>query len=88
DTGGTWRHGDLLSRIAQPGGPVLQLLLHPLWWDHQHVSAPERLQAFFEAATYNASAREAALFDINLAKAVPAIRRQGLHALMREETLV
>lgn len=83
DAGGTWRHGDLLSRLAQPGGPVLQLLLHPLWWDHKHLPAPERLQAFFESATHDASTREAALFDINLAKAVPAIRRQGLYALVK-----
>ncbi len=88
DIGGTWRHGDLLSRIAQPGGPVLQLLIHPLWWGQKHLPTPERLQEFFESATRDASAREAALFDINLAKAVPAARRLGIHALIGERSRV
>lgn len=88
DVGGTWHHSDLLTGMAQHGGPVLQLLLYPLWWGHQHLPTSVRLQEFFETATHNASAREAALFDINLTKAVPAIRRQGLYDLVREEVLV
>lgn len=84
DAGGTWRHGNLLSRIAHANDPVLQLLLHPLWWGHTHLPASERLQEFFEQATHDASAREAALFDIHLAKAIPTARRQGLCTLIRE----
>ncbi len=82
DAGGSWRNGDPLTQLKQPTGRVLQLLLHPLWWGHKHLPAPERLQEFFASATRDASAREAAIFDINLSKAVPAARRQGIHALL------
>jgi hypothetical protein len=82
DTHGSWHHGDPLTRITQPAGPVLQLQLHPIWWGHEHMPAPERLQEFFASTTHDASAREASIFDINLAKALPMVRRQGIHALV------
>lgn len=82
DAGGSWRDGDPLAKMQQPAGRILQLVLHPLWWGHKHLPAPERLQELFLSATHDASAREAAIFDINLSKAVPAARRQGILALV------
>lgn len=78
---GTWQGDDPLKALVQPRGRVLQISLHPLWWGHKHLHAPERLQEFFELVTRDSSAREAALFDINLAKAIPSARRRGICAL-------
>lgn len=82
DSAGHWGNGEPLSKFSRPAGPVLQLLLHPIWWNKEHLPAPHRLQEFFESTTRDKSAHDAGIFDIHLAKAVPAIRRQGIHALV------
>lgn len=82
DSAGYWRDGEPLSKISQPAGPILQILLHPIWWNKTHLSAPDRLQEFFESTTQDQSAREAGTFDISLAKALPTVRRQGICALV------
>lgn len=82
DSGGKWRGGNPLAQIAHPTGPVLQLILHPIWWGDEHQPAPQRLQEFFEMATREKPSREASLFDIDLAKTIPAVRRQGIYALL------
>lgn len=82
DAGGDWQDGEPLSRITQPAGPVLQLILHPIWWGDKPLPAPQRLQEFFESATCAKPAREAGIFDIELAKTIPTVRRQGIYALM------
>lgn len=79
--GNRW-NGKPSSGITLPGGPVLQLLLHPIWWGDEHMPAPQRLQEFFDSVTQNKSAREASIFDIHLAKMLPAVRRQGIYALV------
>jgi hypothetical protein len=81
DSGGDWRGTDPLAHLTHPSGSVLQLILHPIWWDDEHMLAPQRLQAFFEFATREKPAQEASIFDINLAKTLPMVRRQGLYAL-------
>ncbi|HEX7734243.1 MAG TPA: hypothetical protein VF458_05260 [Ktedonobacteraceae bacterium] len=82
DAGGNCHYGDPVKLIAGHGGPVVQMVLHPIWWGERHALAPQRLQEFFDFATRDKSAREASAFDLNLAKTVPTIRRQTLHALM------
>ena len=82
DSGGQCRHGDPITHIMGHGGPVLQMILHPIWWGEKHVLAPQRLQEFFDLATRGKSAREASIFDINLAKIIPTVRRQTIHTLM------
>jgi hypothetical protein len=82
ESGGSWRDGEPLPQLAQPAADsVLQLALHPIWWGDEHKHAPQRLQEFFDFATREKPSREAGLFDINLAKTLPAVRRQGIHAL-------
>ncbi len=82
DSGGYWRNGNPISQMAQPGGPVLQLILHPIWWGDENMAAPQRLQEFFEFATNGQPSCDASIFDINLAKTIPAVRRQGIYALV------
>ncbi|HLI69529.1 MAG TPA: hypothetical protein VKV19_07200 [Ktedonobacteraceae bacterium] len=84
DSGGSWRNGNPISQMAQPGGPVLQMILHPIWWGDEDAPAPERLQEFFDLATREQPLCDASIFDINLAKIIPAIRRQGISALASE----
>lgn len=82
DSGGKWRDGDPLAQLKRPGGAALQLILHPIWWGDERMLAPQRLQEFFDFATCEKSSGEASLFDINLAKTLPAVRRQGICALV------
>lgn len=85
DGGGHWRNGEPVAQIAQFNQQALQVILHPIWWGEKHMLAPQRLQEFFEFATREQSSREASLFDINLAKTLPTVRRQALYALMGKE---
>lgn len=85
DASGSWREGEPMARISRPQGPALQIVLHPIWWGHAHLSAPQRLQEVFEIATRSKLPREASLYDINLAKTLPSVRRQGIYALVRGE---
>ena len=81
DSAGDWRGTNPLAHLARPSGPALQLILHPIWWGDEHMLAPQRLQEFFEFATREKPAQEAGIFDINLAKTIPAVRRQGISSL-------
>lgn len=85
DSGGHCRDGDPITQIANQHGPVLQVILHPIWWGERHLPAPQRLQEFFDFATREKSAREAGVFDIHLAKTLPGVRRQTIHTLMQRE---
>jgi hypothetical protein len=85
DSGGRCHEGEPIAQITSHSGPVLQMILHPIWWGERHIHAPQRLQEFFDFATREKSAREAGIFDIHLAKTIPTVRRQLLHALMNGE---
>ena len=80
DSAGRWRHGDPLPAIAHPAGDVLQLLIHPFWWDDHHVSPSDRLEAFFHARTAGRSPAAVEAFDVALALVVRRARRSGRSA--------
>jgi hypothetical protein len=82
DTGGDWHEQNLLSRTAKPQKQILQFVLHPIWWGETYLSAPQRLQGFFELTTKDKGPREAGIFDIHLAKTLPEVRRQGIYELL------
>lgn len=84
DSGGDWPDAHPLAHPPRPSGSVLQVILHPIWWDDEHALAPQRLQEFFEVATREKSVQEASIFDINLAQTIPAVRRQGVSSLISE----
>lgn len=85
DAGGFCNDGEPIAQITAQSGPALQIILHPIWWGERHVLAPQRLQEFFDFATRERPAREASIFDINLAKTIPTVRRQTLQTLMHRE---
>lgn len=76
DSKGCWREGEPLPKLLTPQRPLLQLLIHPIWWGEVHGSAPERLEGFFQAATADFSPREAEVFDAALAGHL-SVRRRG-----------
>lgn len=78
DAEGEWRDGEPIASIVRPRAPLLQLLLHPIWWGQISLPAPQRLQEFFDTVTREKHPRDAGIFDINLARTIPAIRRQGI----------
>lgn len=46
DSDGCWRQGEPLAQLADAQGPMLQLLVHPIWWGPDHLPAGGRLAAF------------------------------------------
>lgn len=74
DSKGNWREGDPIDSLAQSKNNVLQLLMHPIWWDDKHLDAPDRLQTFFENRTVNFSVKEKNKFD-NLLSSYLTIQR-------------
>lgn len=46
DSKGYWREGEPLPKLSRPEKPLLQLLIHPIWWGNEHMSRDRRLQAF------------------------------------------
>ncbi|HET8845187.1 MAG TPA: hypothetical protein VFN35_27175, partial [Ktedonobacteraceae bacterium] len=78
DAEGEWSNGEPIASITRLQSPILQLLLHPIWWGKTHLPAPQRLQEFFDLVTGEKHPRDAGIFDINLARTLPAVRRQGI----------
>lgn len=46
DSKGRWKCGEPLPKLLRPEKPLLQLLIHPIWWGNEHMSGKERVQAF------------------------------------------
>lgn len=84
DAEGEWSEGEPIASIVRPRGPLLQMVLHPIWWGKVHLPAPQRLQEFFDGVTREKHPRDAGIFDINLARALPAVRRQGICSMRKE----
>lgn len=66
DSKGCWREGNPIFLLEQPKENILQLLIHPIWWDSEHRPAKDRLQSFFDIKTTYLSTTEKKYFDINL----------------------
>ena len=46
DSKGRWICGEPLPQLSTLKIPLLQLLIHPVWWGEKHASKEERLRAF------------------------------------------
>jgi hypothetical protein len=68
DSKGCWREGEPLSKLLKPEKPLLQLLIHPIWWGDEHMSLEDRVQEFFNTETRGRSRHYSETFDANLAK--------------------
>lgn len=78
DGRGYWREGEPLPKLVKPKKALLQLLVHPIWWGEKHMSAPDRLQEFFEEETKGKKSKEADRFSTALAKTIVMVQRKGL----------
>jgi hypothetical protein len=66
DSKGMWREGNPTNHLINPKKNILQLLVHPIWWNDMNQNAQDRLQSFFEEKTKNFSEAEKIIFDKNL----------------------
>lgn len=48
DSNGCWREGNPLVSLTSGRHPVLQMLVHPIWWGEQHLSRHDRLVEYCE----------------------------------------
>jgi len=79
DSKGYWREGEPLPKLFRPSKPLLQLLIHPIWWGDEHMLPEDRLQEFFDAETQGQSYQYIKALDTALADTIPAVRRRGFH---------
>jgi hypothetical protein len=81
DSAGAWRHGDPRPVLHDPPCDTIQLLVHPFWWGAEHLSAADRLEAFYREQTDGLEPFDALAFDRTLATVVRRSRRTGLLAV-------
>jgi hypothetical protein len=48
DSKGNWREGEPLPQLRAPRANLLQILIHPIWWDERHLPCEDRLDLFRE----------------------------------------
>lgn len=48
DSKGNWREGEPLPQLHAPRANLLQILIHPIWWDDRHLHCEDRLDLFRE----------------------------------------
>jgi hypothetical protein len=77
DSKGSWRTGEPMALLEQSRSPILQLLVHPIWWGESHSSAQDRLEEFFTTASSGLSPERRDELDQALRAMVPAVRRRG-----------
>lgn len=78
DSKGKWRQGDPLTQLQNPEQPLLQLLIHPIWWGDRHMPPEDRLQQFFDEETRGRPCQYRMKSDFALARMIPAVRRRGV----------
>lgn len=79
DSKGCWREGEPLPKLLRPDKPLLQLLIHPIWWGDEHMLPEDRLQEFFDTETQGQSPQYVKAFDAALASTIPAVQRRSFH---------
>ena len=84
DSKGSWKAGEPLPLLINFDRPIVQLLIHPIWWGKEHMSPEDRLQEFFETEIQEQSHEFASAFDTALTATVPGVRRNGLSSRKKE----
>lgn len=79
DSTGNWREGEPIPMLENPRKPLLQLLIHPIWWGDKHMLPSERLQSFFDYRTKGFSNKRVKLFDDSLSRHLPIAHRESKH---------
>jgi hypothetical protein len=66
DSNGNWREGEPLPMLLAPRQPLLQLLIHPIWWGDEHMSPESRLNDFVKVTTRRYSSQRSQIFETSL----------------------
>lgn len=74
DSKGRWREGEPLPMLINSDKLLIQLLIHPIWWGENHMSPPDRIQAFFKDRTNGYARNEMERYDKALAINLEVIR--------------
>jgi len=78
DSKGCWREGEPLPKLLKPNRPLLQLLIHPIWWGNEHMLPEDRLQEFFDTETQGQQPQDIKAFDVALAT-ITGVQRRFFH---------
>ena len=81
DSRGQWRNGDPVPLLQAAEAPVVQLLIHPIWYGPIHMDPRQRLEEFFLSETRDLICTERSRFDADLAFTVPGVRRANYEAV-------
>jgi hypothetical protein len=81
DSKGQWRSGDPVQLLHATAEPVVQLLIHPIWYGTNHMDPQQRLEEFFLSETRDLIRTERSRFDADLAFTVPGVRRANYEAV-------
>ncbi len=76
DSKGSWRDGEPLPKLLNPVKPMLQLLIHPIWWSDEHMGPEDRLEAFLLAETQGTTPSFRQAFEDHLTATIPAVLRR------------
>jgi hypothetical protein len=73
DSAARWRQGEPLPSLRAPQAQLLQLLVHPVWWDEQHKSGRERIAELFAEMGAGQNRETTEMINAGLAYAVPSV---------------
>ena len=80
DSRGQWRCGDPVRVLSETSAPIVQLLIHPVWYGPDHMNPRKRLEEFFLSVTGDSDPAARRQFDADLAFTVPGVRRANYEA--------
>ena len=80
DSKGSWRDGEPLPKLLNPDRPLLQLLVHPIWWGESLISPRRRLERFLKETARCMSEQQLEKLNATLDEYItirPRIHRRG-----------
>jgi hypothetical protein len=85
DSSGRWRGGEPLPQLRHPHRPVLQLLVHPIWWGETYRPAATLIREVFETASRTCAPGQLGAIDAALAVhlGMPSLLTAHPHAALR-----
>jgi len=75
DSKGQWREGEPLALVSTSAAPVLQVLIHPIWWGDPHRHSQQRLEEFVDERAAGCSREERSRLVADLAATLPGVAR-------------
>lgn len=74
DSKGYWRDGEPIPDLINPKDKILQLLIHPIWWGEEHLSARDRLDEFVGNETKGKEIRYREKYYQTLMRVIPGAK--------------